>query len=57
MTTVWRFAISFRELLPLYDIPIHDEGTGFSIVGADAVAHTAINTPFDLPVCHRDARS
>jgi alpha-glucosidase len=45
--------VAFRYLVPrvtpLYDIPIHDEGTGFSIVGADAVAHTAINTTFDLP--------
>jgi alpha-glucosidase len=45
--------VAFRYLVPrvtpLYDIPIHDEGTGFSIVGADAVASTAINTPFELP--------
>jgi hypothetical protein len=45
--------VAFRYLIPrvtpLYDIPIHDEGTGFSIVGADAVAGTKVNTPFELP--------
>jgi alpha-glucosidase len=45
--------VAFRYLIPrvtaLYDIPIRDEGTGFSIVGADAVARTPINTPFELP--------
>jgi alpha-glucosidase len=45
--------VAFRYLIPrvtpLFDILIHDEGTGFSIVGADAVAGTKVNTPFDLP--------
>ena len=45
--------VAFRYLIPrvtaLYDIPIHEEGTGFSIVGADAVARTPVNTPFELP--------
>jgi alpha-glucosidase len=45
--------VAFRYLIPrvtaLFDIPIHDEGTGFSIAGADAVARTPVNTPFDLP--------
>jgi alpha-glucosidase len=45
--------VAFRYLIPrvtpLYDILIHDEGTGFSIVGADAVAGTKVNTPFELP--------
>jgi alpha-glucosidase len=45
--------VAFRYLIPrvtaLFDIPVHDEGTGFSIVGTDAVARTPVNTPFDLP--------
>jgi len=50
---VYDDGVAFRYLVPrvtpLYDIPIHDEGTGFSIVGANAVAHSPVNTPFELP--------
>src|SRR5580698_7871278 len=45
--------VAFRYVVPrttpLFNIAIHDEGTGFSIVGADAVASTKVNTLFDLP--------
>jgi alpha-glucosidase len=45
--------VAFRYIVPrttpLYDIAIHDEGTGFSIIGADAIARTPVYTPFDLP--------
>jgi alpha-glucosidase len=50
---VYNDGVAFRYLIPrvtpLFDIPIHDEGTGFSIPGADAIARTKVNTPFDLP--------
>jgi alpha-glucosidase len=45
--------VAFRYMVPrvtpLYEIPIHEEGTGFSFVQADALAKTEVNTPFDLP--------
>lgn len=45
--------VAFRYMVPrvtpLYDIPIHEEGTGFSFVDADAVSRTPVNTKFEVP--------
>lgn len=45
--------VAFRYLVPrttpLYEIPVHDEGTGFSFVQSDAIARTPVNATFELP--------
>lgn len=45
--------VVFRYVIPrvtaLYDFAVHDEGTGFSFVKADAIAKTEVYTKFDLP--------
>lgn len=46
--------VAFRYILPrvtpLYEFAIHDEGTGFSFIKADAIAKTDVNTKFELPL-------
>ena len=45
--------VAFRYVLPrvtpLYEFAIHDEGTSFSLIKADGVAQTEVNTKFELP--------
>ncbi len=43
------FRYTIPRVTPLYEIPVHDEGTGFSFVQADAIASTPIYTAFELP--------
>jgi alpha-glucosidase len=50
---VYNDGVAFRYLIPkstpVDEILIHDEGTGFAFVHADALARTEPNTRFDLP--------
>ncbi len=50
--------VAFRYIVPrvtaLFDIPIHDEGTGFSFVDDDAIARTPVYTKFDVPFVTRE---
>ena len=50
---VYNDGVAFRYLIPkstpLDEILVHDEGTGFAFVHADALARTEVNATFDLP--------